>query len=701
MTTHGMLKTSSQTGRSNAFYTQDFESGAPTYGGNWNPNEPATSPIFGSNALRVYQSSNPTVNSASFTVQIPAYTFNVIVSYDAQPFGSGVTGDITVVGSQSGSLLDAGVAPPTLVPGTWTQSSTPSLTVVPGETITVTFLSTNPGNGAQNTPYIDNIVVTGQTFDVVDVRPLLQIGNAYNNITVLRSCHCDTPQQYWLEVTDNVQAVKEMTTKCCDKECEAFPDPFTRILCLDLADSPMLDMTTCTTGEHPWPAGLRIYGLTAAPSDPVTPDPNWFNPTVTDNWQSTDYDGCGYSIYRRLSTELWVGTGSPSAPFRTRTMQGGFDGCTEQAKCTWYGGCPLLSNPYNNYKKRWEQVMSYGPSFGNNYWNGNSWYTVLCLEYTVRLVEYGQSLLTNVDCRRGADCRSQDVLVAKLAVDTECEGTPASQQPQLHSGDLMQLFIPANSSNPNEVLFANPAKGVYPGIGFDITLLDAQGNQFRGKRSKLFLPNCTFDRWAWSSATCLDCGYRQNFFMVLATTTQVKIHETPYGDRLVNYPDPRVLPEVTNTVQCSSGTCAVNQGSMFSRLWIQSFRGAPSLFANGNIPFVAVKFGNVVETALRLIHESWVFTDTRENPICVIADPRNEYSINWGPWASNTAGLDFADCSSIDGTVIDNCRNPGSNNALGAVVVPPFKRDGAAAEQKTEADASVQKLMKKIEGLEQ
>merc|ERR1711916_304828 len=181
------------------------------------------------------------------------------------------------------------------------------------------------------------------------------------------------------------------------------------------------------------------------------------------------------------------------------------------AECGIYTGCPL--NGGNGYKRD-EYVKKNRHNLLDTYFNGNSWYTVLCLPYTVRLTEYSLFKQTDIDCSRGADCLQTEVLVAKLFVDTECEGSPDSTRPQLHGGDLMQLNIVANRSWPNQILEPNP--------------------------------------------------------------------------------DPRVAPSVTNGVDCTSGNCVVSQGSMFSRLWIQSFRGAPSLFANGNIPFVVLKFGNVV-----------------------------------------------------------------------------------------------------------
>jgi len=284
-------------------------------------------------------------------------------------------------------------------------------------------------------------------------------------------------------------------------------------------------------------------------------------------------------------------------------------------------------------------------------------------------------------------------------VDTECEGAPDTHEPQVHSGDLMQLHVVANDTWPDEVLTYDPTKGVYPGIGFDITLLSAEGVQYRGKRSKTFhKPNCTFDQWVWSSATCLDCGYRQNWFTVLAVPQQVRVNEVPYSDRPIEYPDHRVLPRKTTDVNCESGACAPGLGEMFSRLWVQSFRGLPSE-ENGpaNYRYMVLKFGNTVQTPLRVIDESWLWQNpsTNPNPFCVIADPRNEYAINWGlSYASNNAGNFFSDCSSLDDSKIDNCRTPESQSALGAIIVPPLS--GSSKKEQQQVEPLVEQAMKRV-----
>jgi hypothetical protein len=259
----------------------------------------------------------------------------------------------------------------------------------------------------------------------------------------------------------------------------------------------------------------------------------------------------------------------------------------------------------------------------------------------------------------------------------------------------MQLYEPA------------PVWDTYPGIGFDITLRDANNVQFRGKRSKLFLPNCTFDRWAWSSATCLDCGYRQNYFSVLTVPgINVQTVELPYRDRPLQYPDTRQYPVNFQTADCSVGTtCSTNLFETFSRINVASNRGAPSSNINGLWPYIVVKFGNITQQPLRLIHESWIYTNGQVNAICVIADRRNEYAINWGyAWASNNAGNLFADCSSVSTTQIDNCRVPnqpaitatfnagGGNptNNGNVIVVPAAKRS-----ETSEVPASLKRFVEK------
>ena len=114
----------------------------------------------------------------------------------------------------------------------------------------------------------------------------------------------------------------------------------------------------------------------------------------------------------------------------------------------------------------------------------------------------------------------------------------------------------------------------------------------------------------------------------------------------------------------------------------------------------------LVQTSLRLIHELWLYTDTKYNPVCVIADERSEYSIDWADWASNTAGLEFADCSSLSDNTIDNCRNPGSANVFGAIVVPQDtgnnKRKGASEEAAAaKLSAEHKELLERIESTQQ
>jgi hypothetical protein len=131
-------------------------------------------------------------------------------------------------------------------------------------------------------------------------------------------------------------------------------------------------------------------------------------------------------------------------------------------------------------------------------------------------------------------------------------------------------------------------------------------------------------------------------------------------------------------------------------------------------PPLVVKFGNITQQPIRLIHESWIYTDGRNNAICVLADTRNEYAFNWGyAWASNNAGNLFADCSSVTSTAIDNCRVPnqpaitttGSNNGLTGtsagggnpaggnfIVVPAAKR----REESPKVDESIRLLKEKL-----
>jgi hypothetical protein len=404
-----------------------------------------------------------------------------------------------------------------------------------------------------------------------------------------------------------------------------------------------------------------------------------FNPTVPfDNWQSTNYDGCGYSIRNRATVNLYdtnaLGVAA-AQPFRTIARQGGFNGCLEYPQCDPYAflQCPNSTNNRVPFKKRDEFVIEqYG--YFDTAFNGNSYYTVLCNRFQVDLNEYGLGLNTTVDCRPGGMCTNTIPLISNLEVDTRCNGgvNNAYGSPYPLSGASIQL-------TDNAIFTTNASALNYSGIGFDITLYDQNGVQFRGKRSKIFFANCTFNQWAWSSATCVDCGYRDNCFSVLAAPAiEVKVSELPYRDRPVQYPDQRVYPVNWQTVNCSNGNigCSTNLAKTFSWLNVLSQRGAPSSQLNGIDPYVAVKFGNVVQTGLRYIHESWLYTDGTINHICVIADARPQYALNWGPiWASNNAGNLFADCSPLAvSSKFDACRNPGSLPPQYPIVVPPTKK---------------------------
>ena len=670
-------------------------------------------------SISIVQQTNPLRNGFAFDFTVPAQTSSVRVRFASSLYQNVIPvfnlgGQIRVAGSVSGVVL----ASRQIVPGSagqFTADETPDLNVQPGEVLTISFFSN--GNTIQATPLLSDISIVGLTYSTSVVRTVRQVGNAYQNITVLRSCHCDTPQAYWLTVTDNTQAAREQRTECCNKIC-TFPDRFTRLLCLNLADSNYTQSLNCTFGQHPYPAGQRVYGVSPQSPVPTPIDRDHWNPTVpVDSWYSTPYDGCGYSIFQRVIVDLYTVNGVNS--FRTIARQGGRDGCAVQAACSLYSSpqCPNSTAYFplgtRSTGKRAEFFISSVPSFFDTYYNGNSYYTVLALPYRVRLSEYNLTKTVSADCSPsqtpGFRCSPTVPLVSTLSVDTNCEGYNNEPQfaPVPHAGDAIQWY--ANASQPNE----------YPGIGFDITLFDQNGVQFRGKRSKLYLPNCTFDRWAWSSATCLDCGYRFNWFTVLAVPQlSAQLNEVPYQDRPAEYPDSRITPRKRLTVNCqSSQYCEASKLQLFSRINVKSARGAPSATVNGQWPFMFIKFGNVNQIALRMQHESYVFTNGTNNAICVVADDRAEYAVNWGiTWASNNAGNFFADCSSVTTTQIDNCRNPnspsitgGSNNGLNGgsagygnpaggnfIVVPPAKRSDVPHA----VDMSVTEAMQRFERIQ-
>ena len=89
--------------------------------------------------------------------------------------------------------------------------------------------------------------------------------------------------------------------------------------------------------------------------------------------------------------------------------------------------------------------------------------------------EYTLSKTVAVDCTRGAPCRNVIPIISTLKVDLECEGynTQPALRPAIHSGDSMQLYEPA------------PVWDTYPGIGFDITLRDANNVQVETKKKKM------------------------------------------------------------------------------------------------------------------------------------------------------------------------------------------------------------------------
>ncbi len=98
--------------------------------------------------------------------------------------------------------------------------------------------------------------------------------------------------------------------------------------------------------------------------------------------------------------------------------------------------------------------------------------------------EYTLSKTVAVDCTRGAPCRNVIPIISTLKVDLECEGynTQPALRPAIHSGDSMQLYEPA------------PVWDTYPGIGFDITLRDANNVQVETKKKKWIILNLSLKK---------------------------------------------------------------------------------------------------------------------------------------------------------------------------------------------------------------
>jgi hypothetical protein len=308
-------------------------------------------------------------NGFQIQVTVPASTVSVIINWASTIYNTAGSpnpaGRIRVTGSSSGVVLssqalNSGVA------GTYAAASTVPLNVVAGETLTILFEGF--GSVVEATPLLNALSVIGQTVAWTDVRQLNQIGNVYNNITVLRSCECDVPQQYSLTIVDNAQASKQQATRCCGKEC-TFPEPFTRILCLKLADRAdvIAEQNACNSSQHPWSAGLRVYTAAAPPYTPPT-YPNYvFNPTVpVDNWASTQYDGCGYRVLNRLTVQIST-TNTGATPFRTIARQGGYDGCAVHQQCHPYT-VPMC--PSNGEQPLWKKKRSEVQIHGNQqFWS--------------------------------------------------------------------------------------------------------------------------------------------------------------------------------------------------------------------------------------------------------------------------------------------------------------------------------------------
>jgi hypothetical protein len=683
LSTDAVLGASTIAPENGPVYSQSFSSTPLTNwtGGLVRPqgfrNAPAS--IGGSPAGQYLQVVTTVSNSASFTYLVPPYTQSVQLDFYAFPLSySSTTGTGRVqVSSAFDTTLrtyDVNVSS-----SAWVRNTLPELVVTPGDIITIRFslefASAVGTNDTISSLALDNVVLIGKYFNVGFVRNLPGIGGGQRAITVLRNCRCNTPQQYWLRVSDVGIVSLERNVECCGKECTTLP--FTRILCLNLSDTfaSKQSTTNCLDGEHPY-------------ETPV------FNPP-RNNHYTTDYDGCGYSIRNRVTVKLL--SAATGAVFRTIAKQGGYDGCFEQGRCT------QLTNscPYPNNKKL---ISKNGFSNSNRFYNGNSWYTVLALPYLVGLNEF-TLVKPNfpVDCRIGGPCRESIRLVADLFVDMECEGN-AGRQPTVHAGDAMQFNVPLLTSTSSACVTpgnnGNYAVSVLdettnkffcqerPGFHFDIVLSDRDGVQFRGPRAKTFFTNCTFDEWRWSGPTCADCGYReipvgeywQNHFSVL-TVESIKVTtlELPFTPRIGAYPDPRVYPKVTNNVNCDVGaTCAVGLGNIWSHLNVVSLRGLPdSGVAGSNQPFAIVRFGNIAQNGIRQIHQDFLFATPVNNAICVIADPSPQYAISWGTWASNNAGNVYANCSSTT-SAVDNCQNPPTSSTpvpvgvpAGAIVVPP------------------------------
>jgi hypothetical protein len=639
LTTNGWLRTSSATPNEVPLFTASatfsnlpgFQrtAGSVAQGGTpftYGSNQPSAT--YGtSTKLSVVQRDQPLQDGFLFTIAVPAGVSSVRVQWASSIYNPQNSADpgarISVVGSQSGTVLasfNIGAG----APGTFAAGQTPNLNVQSGETLTIQFQG--QGGKTESTPLLNALSVIGRQFSFSDVRELRQIGNVYQNITVLRSCKCDTPQQYSLTIIDNSQASKEMTTSCCNKDC-VFPEPFTRILCLDLADSAQVLAQNCTAGQHPYPSSLRVYNATnpvGGPTpivysnmNPSLPDTSVWNPTYgSDNYASTTYGGCGYTVRNRLQVQIST-TNVGATPFRTIARQGGYNGClVHNQTCNYHTGLCTGQSPdvtlSNADKKRSEILLSPVPTYQGNYWNGNSWYTVLCLPYNVRVSEYSLAKVKKEEekAHRSHVFKRLSLLTAREPELAEISSRSLPRSRSTWSAKdtttsllscppftlvtrcscLTLLLIGTGALFVFDLFFLFPhfnqkKKKRYPGIGFDITLRDANNVQFRGKRSKLFLPNCTFDRWAWSSATCLDCGYRQNYFSVLTVPgINVQTVELPYNDRPLQYPDTRQYPVVIQTADCSVGTaCQTNIYETFSRINVKSARGAP-----GRIYFLCV-----------------------------------------------------------------------------------------------------------------
>lgn len=75
------------------------------------------------------------------------------------------------------------------------------------------------------------------------------------------------------------------------------------------------------------------------------------------------------------------------------------------------------------------------------------------------------------------------------------------------------------------------------------------------------------------------------------------------------------------TANCAANVnCSINKAETFSRINVKSARGPPRNPADPNGGYVIVKFGNITQQPIRYIDKSWVYTDGRNNAICVLAD---------------------------------------------------------------------------------